>query len=182
MRWGRVVVRLGRELVAAGVDYFGPVGRKHKRSLEGFSKADVADTTNVVWADLDPPAMTTATDKHVLVGDAEKRLAECERGRIAPSVFVFSGRGCWGYWKLDRPVTQLEAERLMRRLFAQLRREGTEWDIGRIARMPGSVNEKTGLKSFVIADPGPQGSAPPRRRSRVPTAPRRRRSSAIKVA
>ena len=65
-------------------------------------------------------------------------------------MFLFSGRGCWGYWKLDRPVAQAEAERLMRRLFSQFRREGTEWDIGRIARMPGSVNEKTGLKSCVI--------------------------------
>ena len=70
----------------------------------------------------------TRTDEQRLVEEAGKRLAECEaQVGLSPSVFVFSGRGCWGYWKLDRPVTQLEAERLMLRLFALLRREGTEW-------------------------------------------------------
>ena len=95
--------------------------------------------------------MTTTTDEQALVEDAGKRLAECDEVGLSPSVFVFSGRGCWGCWKLDRPVTQLEADRLMRRLFALFRRGGTEWGIGRIARMPGSVNSKTGLRSFVIA-------------------------------
>ena len=37
------------ELADAGVDYFGPVARKRRRPLAGFSKSDVADTTNVVW-------------------------------------------------------------------------------------------------------------------------------------
>lgn len=139
------------DLVAAGVDYFGPVGRKRERPIAGSSKSDVADTTNVVWLDLDPPASMTTNEESALVGEAERRLDECDAHGLTPSVFLFSGRGCWAYWKLDRPVRQVEAERLMRRLFAQFRRGGSEWDIGRIARMPGSVNEKTGLRARVVA-------------------------------
>ena len=110
----------------------------------GFSKEDVADTTNVVWLDLDPPASIPSTDVE-LVAEAERRFEECVALGLAPSVFLFSGRGCWAYWKLDRNIAQAEAELLMRRLCVLFRREGSEWDIGRIARMPGSVNEKTRL-------------------------------------
>ena len=42
----------------------------------------------------------------------------------------------------------------MRRLYAQYRREGSERDIGRIARLPGSVNEKTGFTAFVMSVSG----------------------------
>ena len=139
------------ELVFAGVDYFGPVARKRERPLAGFTKADVADTTNVVWLDLDPPATITSPDRSVLVSEAERRLEECVAVGLAPTVFLFSGRGCWAYWKLDRSIAQAEAELIMRRLCVLFRREGSEWDIGRIARMPGSVNEKSGLESFVMA-------------------------------
>ena len=117
------------ELVAAGVDYFGPVARKQERPLVGFSKEDVADTTNVVWLDLDPPASIPSTDVE-LVAEAERRFEECVALGLAPSVFLFSGRGCWAYWKLDRNIAQAEAELLMRRLCVLFRREGSEWDIG----------------------------------------------------
>jgi DNA-binding MarR family transcriptional regulator len=155
---GRVAARMtealwfdtARDLADAGVDYFGPVGRKRRRQLAGFSKRDVADTTNVVWLDLDPPP-DLPTDRRSLVAHAEKWLDLLRLWGLAPSVFVFSGRGCWAYWKLDRHVPQAEAEALMRRLYAQFRPGGAEHDVGRVARMPGSVNEKTGLRAFVMA-------------------------------
>ena len=138
------------ELVGAGVDYFGPVARKARRPLAGFSKEDVADATNVVWLDLDPPPGAGTEDGARLVAEAGRWLEGLRALGLGPSVFVFSGRGCWAYWKLDRHVPQREAELLMRRLYALFRPGGSEHDIGRVARMPGSVNEKTGLRAFVV--------------------------------
>ena len=136
------------EMVAAGLDYFGPVARRSVRPLAGFSKADVAETTNVVWIDLDPRPDVVRDE--AFVAQAERSLEALLAVGTRPSVFIFSGRGSWAYWKLDRHVSQRDAETLMRRLYAQFRREGSEHDIGRIARMPGSVNEKTGLQAFVM--------------------------------
>jgi hypothetical protein len=90
------------ELVEAGVDYFGPVARKARRPLAGFSKEDVADATNVVWLDLDPPPGAGTDDGARLVAEAERWLEGLRALGLGPSVFVFSGRGCWAYWKLDR--------------------------------------------------------------------------------
>jgi DNA-binding MarR family transcriptional regulator len=139
------------DLAGAGMDYFGPVARKARRPLAGFSKRDVADTTNVVWLDLDPPPDAAADDGALLVAEAERWLDALRALGLPPSVFVFSGRGAWAYWKLDRHISQPEAESLMRSLYAQFRAEGSEHDIGRVARMPGSTNEKTGLRAFVMA-------------------------------
>ena len=113
------------ELLAAGVDYFGPAARKSVRVGSGMGKENVAETTNVVWLDLDPPHNTPLDEELHLVGLAKRHLNGLEALGMTPSVFVFSGRGCWAYWKLDRHVSQVEAERLMRRLFAQFRREGS---------------------------------------------------------
>jgi DNA-binding MarR family transcriptional regulator len=139
------------DLAEAGTDYFGPVARKRRRPLAGFSKEDVADTTNVVWLDLDPTADAAPDDGALLVAEAERWLEGLRALGLAPSVFVFSGRGCWAYWKLDRHVSQSEAEALMRSLYARFRSGGSEHDIGRVARMPGSTNEKTGLRAFVMS-------------------------------
>jgi len=89
------------DLVGAGMDYFGPVARKARRPLAGFSKRDVADTTNVVWLDLDPPPGAAADDGALLVAEAGRRLEGLRALGLRPSAFVFSGRGCWAYWKLD---------------------------------------------------------------------------------
>ena len=141
------------EMVAAGLDYFGPVARRSVRPLAGFSKADVAETTNVVWIDLDPrPGL--AGGEEVFVAEAERNLEALGALYLTPSVVVFSGRGSWAYWKLDRPLSQGDAEMLMKRLYAQFRRDGSEHDIGRIARIPGSINEKTGLQAFVMGTTG----------------------------
>ena len=142
------------ELAGAGVDYFGPVARKARRALAGSSKGDVADTTNVVWLDLDPPAESGIADGAALVAQAGRWLDGMRALGLPPSVYVFSGRGSWAYWKLDRHVPQAEAEALMRRLYAQFRPGGSEHDIGRVARMPGSTNEKTGLRAYVMAIDG----------------------------
>jgi DNA-binding MarR family transcriptional regulator len=138
------------DLVAAGVDYFGPVARKRRRPRPA-SKRDVADTTNVVWLDLDPAPDAEVDDGPALVAEARRWLDALRALGLRPSVYVFSGRGSWAYWKLDRHIPQAEAEDLMRRLYAVFRPGGSEHDIGRVARMPGSTNEKTGLRAFVMA-------------------------------
>jgi DNA-binding PadR family transcriptional regulator len=139
------------ELLGAGVDYFGPVARKRVRSDRGMGKTNVAETTNVVWLDLDPPLDTPREEEGYLVEQAQMHLNGLDALGLSPSVFIFSGRGSWAYWKLDRHVSQVDAEWLMRRLFAQFRRKGGEWNADRIARMPASVNEKTGFQAFVMS-------------------------------
>ena len=58
------------------------------------------------------------------------RRALARRARsldLRPSVHVFSGRGSWAYWKLDRHITQTEAEaRVTRRLERDLAAEALE--------------------------------------------------------
>lgn len=137
-------------LLGAGLDYFGVVARKKARPLPGFSKADVAETTNVIWLDFDPPAEIDLDDRDVLIQRAEQNLEWLRAVGLPPSVYVFSGRGSWAYWKLDRQIPQAEAESLMRRLYAEFRGGGSEHDIGRVARLPGSLNAKTGLRAFVM--------------------------------
>ena len=66
------------ELADAGVDYFGPVARKRRRPLAGFSKSDVADTTNVVWLDLDPPSGSDVAGGAALVAQAGRWLLQRE--------------------------------------------------------------------------------------------------------
>jgi hypothetical protein len=97
---------------------------------------------------------TAADDGTPHVAAAERWLEALRALGLGPSVFLSSGRGCWTYWKLGRHVPQLEAEALMRRLYAQLRPEDAEHDVGRVARMPGSTNEKTSLRAFVMAIDG----------------------------
>jgi DNA-binding MarR family transcriptional regulator len=142
------------ELLDSGLDYFGPVARRRRHQVRGFSKADVAETTNVVWVDFDPPADADLSTLAPLVERAERNVDGLIALGLMPSVAIFSGRGHWCYWKLARHIGQDEAEALMRRLYAQFRREGSERDIGRIARLPGSVNEKTGFSSFVMSVSG----------------------------
>ncbi len=137
---GRVRDRMGEavwfgspgELVDAGVDYLGPVARKvGLRRPAG--RAGVAGTTNVVWLDLDPPAGADGGGARALVAEAGRWLEGLRELGLGPSVFVFSGRGCWAYWKLAVPVSHSEAEALMRRLYAALRPGGSEHDVGRVA-------------------------------------------------
>jgi hypothetical protein len=138
-------------LLCAGLDYFGPVSRKRVRSGRGMGKQNVAETTNVMWLDLDPPSGTAVDDQGYLIEQAQKHLNGLDELGLSPSVFIFSGRGSWAYWKLDRHILHVEAEAVMRRLYVQFRREGSEHNIDRVARMPGSVNEKTGFKAFVLS-------------------------------
>ena len=61
-------------LLAARVDYFGPVARKPVRTGTGMGKRNVAPISNLVWLDLDPPADSPLIDQGVLLADAEQRL------------------------------------------------------------------------------------------------------------
>jgi DNA-binding MarR family transcriptional regulator len=142
------------DLLGSGLDYFGPVARRHRHRVTGFSKVDVAETTNVVWLDRDPPESLDWTSREVLLEWAERNINGLIELGLVPSVCVFSGRGHWCYWKLARHIVQADAESLMRRLYAQFRQGGGEWDIGRVARLPRSVNAKTGFTAYVMSVSG----------------------------
>jgi hypothetical protein len=112
--------------------YFGPIARQADSGL----KAAVADCANVVWADVDE-----APGPDWL----QERLSELNLGA---SAIVFSGRGYWVYLKLDQLVPTSEVERLNRGLAVLLDADKC-WERNRLARLPGSVNEKTHVRARV---------------------------------
>jgi hypothetical protein len=116
-----------------GAMYFGPLARK----VDAGRKAAVADVGNVLWADID-----------VSPGPDWLRGQLATAG-ITPSATVFSGRGYWIYVKLDRLIPTETIECLNRSLAALLRADSC-WERNRLARLPGSINEKSGARARVV--------------------------------
>jgi hypothetical protein len=112
--------------------YFAPLARKRR----GSKKEDVADTGNVLWADID----------HLEgLEDRLRRLVP-----IRPSLVVFSGmKGFWVYLKLSEAIPTDEIEVL---------NTGLEWFLGadnchnidRLARLPGSIHQESGKRAEAV--------------------------------
>ena len=141
---------------------------KHERSGKA-SKNDIA-TASWLWVDIDPQPKTMAGADLDAWRDA--RLMEALPGNLPePSYTINSGRGFWHLWKLAKPqpvdgskdgrdgplTTAIEARgRAIERLFEP-------WtdncrNIDRIARLPGSINHKTGrVASVLTIDDGAYG-------------------------
>jgi hypothetical protein len=116
----------------AGNRYFAPLARKTR----GSKKENVADLGNVLWADID----------HLDgLEDRLRRLAP-----ISPSLVVFSGRrGFWVYLKLGKSIPTDEIEVLNYGLATLLDADNC-WNMDRIARLPGSIHEKSGKRAEVV--------------------------------
>ena len=138
------------ECSAAGFDlYFSPnpiKGTLHKKA----TKNDVAASRHL-WIDLDPrkdePLEAERAAMLVLL------TTNLPPGIPPPNRVIDSGRGYWGYWKLavPQPVDRgelIEAVELYGRgieqAFGDRFADGCR-NIDRIARLPGTVNTKTGL-------------------------------------
>jgi hypothetical protein len=139
--------------------YFAPNPLKalfHRKAAKG----DVAAAT-WLWADLDPPKKATPEETAAWRSEKRKEITgglPC--GLPAPTWTIDSGRGFWLFWRLkaplpvdgkDGPLTAaVEAYgRMIEQAFAP-------WtdscrNIDRIARLPGTVNHKTGWTAGVIA-------------------------------
>jgi hypothetical protein len=89
------------ELSAAGCDgYFSPnpiKGTLHKKAKKG----DVAEARHV-WIDLDPrPGEPLEAERAAMLAQLTTNLPA---GVPRPNRVIDSGRGFWGYWKLDKPM------------------------------------------------------------------------------
>ncbi len=119
------------------------------------SKDDVLEA-DWLWADCDPAAG---------LPDAERdewrtmKLAELRAGKDGvppPTLIIDSGRGYWAFWRLSKPepvdgngpaTARVEA---YGRALARVCDGDHCSDIGRIARLPGFVNHKTGALACVV--------------------------------
>jgi hypothetical protein len=139
--------------------YFAPNPLKallHKKA----EKNDVAAAA-WLWADLDPPKNATAEQIESWRAERRKEIAGALPCCLnAPTWIIDSGRGFWVFWRFrwpipvdgkDGPLTaRIEAYGL------EIEKAFKPWtdncrNIDRIARLPGTVNHKTGRIAGVIA-------------------------------
>jgi hypothetical protein len=144
-RWFGSGVDLAEALVEGwGVlDYFVPYPfSEPKREF-----AALVDRLSLVRVDLDPPATAPFEKQQAFV---EEHLEEIRLLVGDPTAVVDSGRGRWVYLKLSEPVSKEQARRLNQALhaFAQSN-DPKAYSPAQWARLPGSVNEKTGRRAVV---------------------------------
>lgn len=110
------------------------------------SKDDIAHT-RWLWVDIDPRAGEDLDEERVRILELlTTNLPEIVPG--PPTLVVDSGRGYWGFWRLTEPA-RLEAEDYMRALEIEFRADSCH-NIDRIARLPGTVNLKTGRRACIV--------------------------------
>lgn len=146
---------------AAGFDiYFSPnpiKGKLHKKA----SKNDVAEAHHL-WIDLDPrPGEPLEAERAAMLALLTTDLPQ---GLPRPNRVIDSGRGYWGYWKLATPqpvdgsknnVNEPATEAIecygrgIEQAFGDRFADGCR-NIDRIARLPGTVNNKTGKLAHVL--------------------------------
>ena len=151
------------EYGAAGFDiYFGPnpiKGTLHKKA----TKNDVAEATHL-WIDLDPrPNEPLEAERATMLALLTTNLPQ---GVPRPNRVIDSGRGFWGYWKLaapqpvdgsknsvNGPLTDAVERygRGIEQAFGEHFADGCR-NIDRIARLPGTINTKTGRQARVLRE------------------------------
>jgi hypothetical protein len=149
------------EYNAAGFDlYFSPnpiKGTLHKKA----TKNDVAEARHL-WIDLDPrQGQPLETERVAMLSQLTTNLPQ---GMPRPNRVIDSGRGYWGYWKLaapqpvdgsvngvNGPLTEAVEcyGRGIEQAFGDRFADGCR-NIDRIARLPGTINSKTGCLAGVL--------------------------------
>ena len=147
----------------AGFDlYFSPnpvKGTLHKKA----GKNDVLEARHL-WVDLDP------RENKPLEAERDAMLAaltiNLPLGLPKPNRVIDSGRGLWGYWKLDKPAPVDGSQnnvngplteavecygRGIEQAFGDHFADGCR-NIDRIARLPGTINTKTGNVASVLQE------------------------------
>ena len=134
-------------------------GTLHKKA----SKNDIVEAHHL-WVDLDP------RKTEPLEAERAAMLAllttDLPNGLPRPNRVIDSGRGLWGYWKLDKPApvdgsqnnvngplteTVERYGRSIEQAFGAHFADGCR-NIDRIARLPGTVNTKTGRLASVLQE------------------------------
>ena len=125
------------------VDYFVPYpfGKKSR------TFATLVESVFYVRADIDPPREWPYEQQEVFV---EEQLDELRLLVGEPTAVVDSGRGRWVYLRLSEPISKEEARRLNQGLHTLTKSTDPKaYNPAQWARLPGSVNEKTGRQSVV---------------------------------
>jgi hypothetical protein len=145
----------------AGFDlYFSPnpvKGTLHKKA----GKNDIIEARHL-WVDLDPRKNEELeTEREAMLA---RVTANLPTGIPKPNRVIDSGRGFWGYWKLDKPapvdgsqnnvngpLTEIVESygRGIEQAFGDHFADGCR-NIDRIARLPGTVNTKTSVFARVL--------------------------------
>ena len=102
---------------------------------------------SVVRADIDPPKEWPYQRQQEFV---EEQLAEVRLLLGEPTAVIDSGRGRWAYLKLSESIPKDNARGLNQALHTLTK--STDWrsyNPAQWVRLPGSVNEKTGLSALV---------------------------------
>jgi hypothetical protein len=155
----------------AGFDiYFSPnpiKGTLHKKA----KKSDVAEARHL-WIDLDPRVNEPLeAERAAMLAQLTTNLP---KGIPRPNRIIDSGRGYWGYWKLDKPapvdgkgpLTDIVESygKGIEQAFGDRFADGCR-NIDRVARLAGTTNRKTGnvarvLHEFSHDEPHPIESFP----------------------
>jgi hypothetical protein len=151
------------ECSAAGFDlYFSPNPIKEKLHKKA-TKNDVEIATHL-WIDLDPRSgEPLEVERNAMLAQLTTNLPQ---GIPRPNRVIDSGRGYWAYWKLatphpvdgrqnnvNGPLTEAVEcyGRGIEQAFGNRFADGCR-NIDRIARLPGSINRKTGELARVLQD------------------------------
>src|SRR4029077_16274936 len=126
-------------------------GTLHKKA----SKDDVAEA-RYLWVDLDPRSgEPLEAERKAILAQLTTNLPE---GVPPPNRVIDSGRGYWGRWKLATPqpvdschnIEAVECHgRGIEQAFGNRFADGCH-NIDRIARLPGTINTKTGRIARVL--------------------------------
>ena len=147
----------------AGFDiYFTPnpvTGTLHKKA----SKNDIVEARHL-WIDLDPrKTEPLEAERAAMLALLTTGLPD---GLPRPNRVIDSGRGFWGYWKLDKPALVDGSQnnvngpltetvecygRGIEQAFGDHFADGCR-NIDRIARLPGTINTKTGSLASVLQE------------------------------
>ncbi len=134
----------------AGRDiYFAPAALRDA-FLGKPRKGDCLGST-YAWVDVDPPK--GMRDPEALAAWQAETLAELEATDLPPpQIVVASGRGLWLYWRLPRMATPDEVEAINYALASRFGGGDACHNIDRVARLPHTLNSKTGKLAIVLRD------------------------------
>ena len=121
------------------------------------TKADVAAAA-WLWVDVDPPKTLTGAELDAWRYDRRMEFEGPLAGLPEPTLLIDSGRGFWIFWRLRSPAPVGDKGELTSKIEAHgraIERAFAPWadhcsNIDRIARLPGTVNHKTGIVASVI--------------------------------
>ncbi len=141
---------------STGFDVYFSINPLRKALARKARKEDVA-YSEFLWVDLDPEeGVDLDRERCEMVSLLTDRRPQ---GVPEPTLVIYSGRGVWAFWKLRTPhpvdgygpqTKMIESYgRGLEREFAS--RADDCRNIDRVARLPGTINHKTGKQSKVIS-------------------------------